>query len=93
MANILSFNQLSEIPGIKVTTDTSKEDLFTVHLKDGMEVKFKCNKGLYYYDTNSNNHSKSKVNNYRVNLLNTVVNNKLFFTKGQIKNVETARHI
>ena len=58
-----------------------------------MEIKFKCNEGLYYYDTNSNNHSKSKVNNYSVNLLNTVANNKLFFTKRQIKNAETARHL
>ena len=56
-------------------------------------MNFKCNEGLYSYDTNCNSYSKSKVNNYRVNLLNTVVNNKLFFTKGQIKNVETARHI
>ena len=56
-------------------------------------MKFKCNEGLYYYDTNSNNHSKSKVNNYGVNLLNTVANNKSFFTKRQIKNAETARQL
>ena len=56
-------------------------------------MKFKCNKSLYYYDTNSNNHSKTKVNNYGVNQLNTVANNKLFFTKRQIKNAETARHL
>ena len=58
-----------------------------------MEMKFKCNESLYYYDTNSNNHSKSKVNNYGVNLLNTVANNKSFFTKRQIKNAETARQL
>ena len=63
MANVLSFKQVSEIPGAKITTDTSKEDAFTVHLKDGKEMKFKCSEGLYYYDTNSNNQSKSKVNN------------------------------
>ena len=65
----------------------------TVDLKDVKERKFKCNEGLYYYDTNSNNHSTSKVNNYGVNLLNTVANNKLFSTKRQIKNAETARQL
>ena len=93
LANVLSFKQVSEIPGVKITTDTSKEDAFTDHLKDGKEMKFKCNEGLYYYDTNSNNHSKSKVNNYSVNLSNTVANDKLFFTKRQIKNVETTRQL
>ena len=63
LVNVLSFKQVSEIPGAKITTDTSKEDAFTVHLKDGKEMKFKCSEGLYYYDTNSNNQSKSKVNN------------------------------
>ena len=62
-----------------MTTDTSKEDTLTVHLKDGKEINFKCNEGLYHYDTNSNNHSKTKGDNYGVNLLNTIANNKLFF--------------
>ena len=81
LANVLSFKQVSEIPGVKITIDTSKEDAFTIHLKDGKEIEFKCNESLYYHDIISNNHSKSKVNNYGVNLLNTVANNKLFFTK------------
>ena len=55
LANVLSFKQVSELPGVKITTDTSKEDALTVHLKDGKEMKFKCNEGFYYYDTNSNN--------------------------------------
>ena len=58
LANVLSFKQVSEISGVKITTDTSKEDVFTIHRSNGMEMKFKCNEGLYYYDTNSNNHSK-----------------------------------
>ena len=86
LANVLSFKQVTEIPDVKITTDTSKEEAFTICLKNRIEMKFKCNEGLYYYDTNSNNHSKSKVNNYGVNLLITVANNKLFFTKTKIKN-------
>ena len=34
LANILSFKQVSELPGVKITTDTSKEDTLTVYLKD-----------------------------------------------------------
>ena len=93
LANILSFKQVSEIPGVKITTDISKEDALTIHLKDGKEMKCKCNESIYCYNTNSNNHSKSKVNNYGVNLLNTVANNKLFFTKRQINNAVTARQL
>ena len=72
MANVLSFKQVFEIPVVKVTTYTSKENTLTVHLKNWMEIKFKCNDGLYYYDTNINYNSKLKVNNYGVNILNTV---------------------
>ena len=34
LVNVISFKQVSEIPGVKITTDTSKEDAFTVHLKN-----------------------------------------------------------
>ena len=72
MANVLSFKQVFEIPGVKVITYTSKENTLTVRLKNWMEIKFKCNDGLYYYDTKINYNSKLKVNNYGVNILNTV---------------------
>ena len=40
------------MPGVKITTDTSKENAFIVPLKNGKEMKFQnCNDGLYYYDT------------------------------------------
>ena len=81
LVNVLSFKQVSEIPGVKITKNKPKKDALTVHLKDENKMKFKCNEGLYYYDTNSNNHSNSKTNNYGVNLLNTVSNNKVFLLK------------
>ena len=46
LAKVLSFKQVSEIPSVNITTDTSKEDTLTVHLKNGNEIKFKCNEGL-----------------------------------------------
>lgn len=88
MANGLFFKQVSEIPCVKITTYTSKENTLTVQLKNGKERKIRCNDSLYYYVTNTNNHSKSKVNNYCVNSLNTLANNKLFFTKRQLKTLK-----
>ena len=41
LANVLSFKQVLEFSGVKITVDTSKEDAFSVHLKDGMEMKFR----------------------------------------------------
>ena len=76
LVNVLSFKQFSEIPGVKISTDASIENTLTIHLKNGKEMKFEYKDGLYYYNTNSNNHSTSKVNNYGVNRLNTVANNK-----------------
>ena len=38
LANVL------EIPSVKITTDTSKEDALTVHLKDGKEMKLSATK-------------------------------------------------
>ena len=34
LANVLSFKQVSEIPGVKITTYTSKESSLTVHLNE-----------------------------------------------------------
>ena len=41
LANVLSFKQVLEFSGVIITADTSKEDAFSVHLKDGMEMKFR----------------------------------------------------
>ena len=38
LANILSSKQVLKLPGVKNTTNTSKEDAFTVHLKDGKKL-------------------------------------------------------
>ena len=41
LASVLSFKQVLEFSGVIITADTSKEDAFSVHLKDGMTTKFK----------------------------------------------------
>ena len=41
LASVLSFKQVLEFSGVIITADTSKEDAFSVHLKDGMEMKFR----------------------------------------------------
>ena len=52
MATILSFKEVADIPGLRITTDTKQEILMTVSLGNGRTLKFKeCESGLYFYDT------------------------------------------
>ena len=52
MATILSFKEVTDIPGVRITTDTEKERAMTVYLGNGRTLKFKeCKYGLYFHDT------------------------------------------
>ena len=52
MATILSFKEVADIPGVRITTDTKQEIAMTVSLGNGKTFKFKeCESGLYFYDT------------------------------------------
>ena len=104
LANVLSFKQVAALDGVKITLDTSVEKAITVHI-NGDALKFKeCQDGLYFLDmVNLKNKNKNGVNNYskRVSsskisnfcLLNTVKNNKSFYSKKQIKMADVARKL
>ena len=52
MATILSFKEVADIPGARITKDTKQEIAMTVSLGNGRILKFKeCESGLYFYDT------------------------------------------
>ena len=52
MATILSFKEVADIPGVRITTDTKQERAMTVYLGNVRTLKFKeCESGLYFYDT------------------------------------------
>ena len=54
MENSLSFNDISSVPGVRITMDTYIEDVITVKLRMGEEYRFKnCSKDLYYFDTDT----------------------------------------
>ena len=65
IANVLSFKKVSELPGVRITTDTGVEKAFFVHTKEGEVIKFlACKDGLYYHDVSAKNKSKASVNSY-----------------------------
>ena len=95
IANVLSFKKISELPGVRITTDTGVEKAFFVHTKEGEVIKFlACKDGLYYHDVSAKSKSKASVNSYsqhtnnvddikNVMLVSTVNNNKAFYTKNK----------
>ena len=92
MANILSFKSVAEIPGARIVMDTKSGPSIFVHLKDGPTYEFKqFNNGLYYFDTSValNDKNKPSVTNY--SLLQTVTNNKQYFTHDEIKRADLSR--
>ena len=76
-----------------------------MHTKEGEVIKFlACKDGLYYHDVSTKNKSKASVNSYSqpknnvddiksLMLVSTVNNNKVFYTKKQIKSADDAKDI
>ena len=93
MANILSFKDVSSIPGTRITMDTVNETAIVVELKTGEVFKFaECSNGLYFFDTDSLNHNtkiKNTINDYVA--VQTVSTSKEFFTAKKIEGVDKSR--
>ena len=89
IVNVLSLKDVTNIPGVHVTMDTLKEKAMLLHLPEAKKMKFsKCDEGLYFYDTSSNNNeNKYEVNECskkcqrQVSLLTTIEENKIIFTR------------
>ena len=85
IANILSLAQVAK--QYPITFDSTTEDAFIVHKKDGSVIKFiKSNKGLYYYDVRKG--AKSGLL-----LLNSADDNEALFSKRQLKRAKLAMKI
>ena len=88
LANVLSFDTVAQLSGVRITLDTLIERGFLVTYKD-MTLKFRpCSDGLYYFDTNTLK-SKSTVTDY--SFLETVKSNKEFFSSQEIQGADNAR--
>ena len=73
--------------------DIYKKKKFLVHLNNGEIFKFReCSSGLYYYDTDSiNNKDKTKETVINYTVLQTVANNKEYFTNTEIEGTDKSR--
>ena len=81
ITNILSLHNLHR-KGYKVDYDNSIDDTFKVTAPSGKKMVFlPSSEGLYYFDTRITG----------VNLLNTVEENKTYYSKAQVKRAELAR--
>ena len=93
MANILSLKTVSDIPGARLHLDTATNSDITLTLQDGRVIVFKQFKnGLYFYDTNVVP-SKTKPLSQNYSLIQTVDDNKSYFTRQEIKGVDTSRKL
>ena len=95
MATILSLKSVSEINGTRLVMDTNINKHITLTLKDGMSYIFKqFENGLYFLDTDNAEHfikTKTTLSNY--SLLQTVADNKTYFTKQEIRGADTSRKL
>ena len=90
MDNILSFKEVTDIPGVRITTDTEKERAMELSLGNGRTLKFKeCESGLYFHDTEKETNNVEEINNINGDVidysyLQTVQENKNFLTKEEV---------
>ena len=93
MVNILSFKDFSSIEDVRMTMDTAEETSITVKLPNGYFYKFEqYENGLYHFGTdllkNSDKFNKT-LKNYIV--VQTVKENKEYFTTNKIKGADASR--
>ena len=89
LANILSFDSLATTPGVRITVDTKYDKVFRVTYND-RSYEFKgCGEGIYYYDTAQGATDSCPT----MSLVQTVKENKQFFTKKEIEGAEESRRL
>ena len=93
MATILSLKTVSAIPGARLHLDTATSTDITLTLSDGSIFIFKkSNNGLYFYDTSVDLYKpKPVLHNY--SFLQTVTENKTYFSRQEIKGADTSRKL
>jgi hypothetical protein len=90
MTNILALKDVAELSSACITMDSIEERAISVHF-NGMIFKFlKHQEGLYYLDTDEIK-SKHSVSPYC--FLETMNDNKTYFTDAEIKEADEARSL
>jgi hypothetical protein len=90
IANMFAFHEMEKL--YRITYDSKKEKAFIVHLEEGRKIKFRqAPNGLYYHKPKELNTQKNIENG--TNMMNTVEENKRFFTNRQIARAYKAREL
>ena len=86
MVNIVSMKSVTGIKGAKVTMNTAIDKGIVLTLGDGPIIKFSpYENGWYYYDTAKVNNNKPKDTVTDYSLIQTVKENKNYFSAREIK--------
>ena len=90
LANILSLSDVANLPGARITMDSTIDRAIILHY-NGQTIQFwECADGLYYYDVAPN--SKHSVIPYS-SFVQTVQQNKDFFTKKEVAGAVRSRDV
>ena len=94
MGNIISFFDLIKVRGIIITLDSREGQGFNVDFEGKLYYFQPFDNGLYYYDSRVHpvvvkDNIKTPVSSY--SLLQSVANNKVFYTTNEIKGADFAR--
>ena len=94
IGNIISFFHLVQVPGVVITLDSRVNYGFNVSYHGKLYHFLPFENGLYYYDTRVEPRSavdKTKDEFSSYSFLQSVDDNKLFYTQREIKGAENAR--
>ena len=101
LATVLSYHEMKNLPGIRITIDTAVEDSINVYIEEKEEVfKFMpCGASLYFLDVeNMSNHrykhnltdNTEAVTNY--SFVQSVASNKESLTQNEVDGADKARY-
>ena len=90
MATILSMKSVAAIPGARLMMDTATNNVITLFLKNRQTFVFQqFQNGLYFFDSNDVTKTNKPLQNY--SLLQTVTEQKSYFTPQEIKGADNSR--
>ena len=92
IANILSLSDIANLEGARLTMDTHIDRAINLHYQEKLIQFRECVDGLYYWDSTTSEHNKSKntVTPYS-SFVQTVASNQSFYSKRDIQGANKAR--
>ena len=91
IANIISLSDVANLKGARVTMDSSVARVINLHFNGDIYQFKECADGLYYFDPTKSNHSNVMPVTPYPSLVQTVAQNKLPYSKNDVKGADRAR--